>query len=133
MKSGLACDLCELHTNLTWVMRTDRFTVLVADEPHFYRDDEEWGLCAACQADVLADDQQPILVRRRMALVRDFGGPGFDSLDADEQAAVFQVTDLVVMTALACRQKRYGRPWTVADERAGLHQLREDGGRGLRN
>jgi hypothetical protein len=37
------------------------------------------------------------------------------------------------MTALACRQKRYGRTWTVADERAGLHQLREDGGRGLRN
>lgn len=133
MKGGLGCDLCELHTNLTWVMRTDHFTVLVGDEPHYYTDDEEWGLCQACEVDVLADNQQWILVRRRLALVRDFGGPGFNSLSGADQMAIFQITDLIVLTALACRQKAYGRPWTVEDERAGLQQLREDGGRGLRN
>jgi hypothetical protein len=129
----VACDLCELRTDVTWVMRTDHFTVLVGDEPHFYRDGEEWGLCGPCKHDVLADEQEPILARRRLALVRDFGGPGWDGLGADEQAAIFQVTDLVVMTALACRQKAYGRAWTASDEREALEQLREDGGRGLRH
>lgn len=128
----IACDLCELRTDVVWVFRSDHFTVLIGDEPHYYRDDEEWGVCVACKRDVLADQQEPILARRRAALVRD-SQPGWDGLSTDDQAFVFQTLDLVVLTFLACRQKRYGRAWTTDDTRLAIGQLREDGGRGLRH
>jgi hypothetical protein len=128
----VACDLCELHTDVAWVIRTDKFTVLVGDEPHFYPEGDEWGLCRNCRDDVLADDQAPILARRHAALIRDTHPADWARMPKADQAAVFQILDLVVLTALACRQKAYGRAWTAEDEREALEQLREDGGRGLR-
>lgn len=128
----VACDLCELHSDVAWVIRTDHFTVIVGDEPHRYTDDEEWGLCAACKRDVLADDQTPILARRHAALIRDTGPADWARLPKADQAAVFQMLDLIVMAVLSCRQKAYGRPWTTEDERLAQGQLREDGARGSR-
>lgn len=131
MRTGLACDLCELGTDLTWVIRTNHFTVVVGDEPHHYADDEEWGLCSRCKHDVLADTQQPILARRREALKRDFD-LAWNALSPTDQDFVLQTTDMVVLAALSCRQKRYGRAWTQEDARLGRQQIEEDGGRGLR-
>lgn len=132
MRGGIACDLCELRRDLTWVMRTAHFTVIVGGEPHRYADDEEWALCSMCERDVQADDQTPIMMRRRAAIIRD-STPGWDALSDDDQAFTWQVLDLIVMTALSCRQKNYGRAWTPSDARNAARQVRDDGGRGLRH
>jgi len=129
--AAIACDLCELRTDVCWVIRTDHFTVLIGDEPHFYPDGDEWGLCSLCKRDVLADDQFPILARRREAIIRD-SQPGWDGLPPDDKAAVVQVVSLIVMTVLSCRQKTWGRAWTSEDERNAQGQLRLDGARGIR-
>ena len=131
---GIACDLCELHRDVCWVIRTDHFAVAVGDvEPFRYDDDEEWALCRRCKRDVLADDQARIIARRRAALIRDTDPAAWDALSSADHAAVMQVVSLIVMTVLATRQKAYGRAWTAQDERDATQQVQEDGGRGKRN
>lgn len=129
--TGVACDLCELHRDVCWVIRTDHFALMVGDEPIRYADDEEWALCSYCKRDVLADNQAPILARRRTAFIRDT--PEWRTLSGADRAACVQVLSLIIMTVLATRQKAYGRAWTTQDEADAIQQVKEDGGRGKRN
>ena len=129
--TGVACDLCELHREVVWVIRTDHFALVVGDKPIRYADDEEWALCSYCKRDVEADNQTPILQRRRTAFIRDT--PEWRTLKHTDRAACVQVLRLIVMTVLATRQRAYGRSWTAQDEAQATQQVKEDGGRGKRN
>lgn len=136
----VACDLCELRTDMEWLIRTDRFTVMVGqDPPHVapgevlsrFGQAEEWGLCGACKLDVLMDDQAAIMARRRLAAERD--EPNWWTLSNSERAAVCQVLDLTVMAVLACRDKAWGRAWTLDDQRHAQAAITRDGQRGKRD
>jgi len=140
--TGVACDLCELHRDLTWLIRTDAFAVGAADAEGKRDDmtilaefgqDEEWALCRACERDVKEDHEDAIMRRRRQAFLIDTPSREWDSLDLQAQAYVLQTLDMTVMAVLSCRQKAWGRAWTPQDAQQAAEGVQRDGGRGVRH
>ena len=128
----VACDLCELWPDLAWIIRTDRFTLMVEPDVVIadFKQDEEWGLCNQCKLDVMTDDQNAIMARRRLAHERDT--PDFWSQSNAERGLAYQVLDMIVMTVLSSRQKAWGRAWTPQDTRQAQATVKRDGRRGKR-
>lgn len=128
----LACDLCELNSDLVWIYTLHGFTVIVAADDDSdtteWPEGDQWAVCMECRRDIDADDQHAILSRRRRALARNT--PGWFKLSPAECQVVTQTAELMVMTALASIRKDVpGRMWTAEDARRAVEQMREHGGR----
>jgi hypothetical protein len=126
MSIDVRCDLCEQARDPVWVFRTDRFAIKIDDETTDYPQNLEWGVCELCKDDILANEQERILARRRVALSLTSGA----QLGASEFAAAERVLTVLVISFLSCRQKTWpGRPFTIIDSAEAIADLAARGRR----
>lgn len=107
------CDLCESPDRPVWIYRVHEFQIGYEGEPPMlFPEGNPWGVCARCKADILADDQDSIMRRRRAVATMWQGG----QMGRNALTEYLRFLDLVIMSFLSSRDKEWpGRAFTAND------------------
>lgn len=123
------CDVCESPNGRpVWIFRVHEFQVGYEGQGGWqhYPEGDQWGVCALCKADILADDQDSILDRRRASASMLLGGV----MNRVEFAEYTRLLDVLLLAFLASRDKSWpGRSFTIKDYTAADHDIQQAGHR----
>ena len=123
------CDCCEGPDAPVWVFRVHEFTVGFEGVPEMwkhYPENDPWAVCAQCKIDVLADNQDAILKRRRNSASLWVAG----SMSRQTFATYVRFIDIITMGFLSARIKHQpGEPFSVLDYADALVKVKNAGGR----
>lgn len=119
------CDLCELPGHdPVWIYRTDQFAIILGTEPTYYRDGEEWGVCADCKDDVLRDKQNRVMRHRRKSAVDQFTG----QIDDEAIETLCLMLDMTIIAFFAHRKKNEpGRAFGIQDQASAVVEVKDRG------
>lgn len=122
------CDVCEDNARPVWIFRVHEFQIGYEGQGNWqhYPEGDPWGVCAQCKDDILADNQESILRRRRAVAWVQMSSV----MSLVELRELTRFLDLVLMAFLASRDKSWpGRPFTIADYTAADHTVQQAGHR----